>query len=441
MSVKAKLTIYNTILMTVMVSLVLFFMVSISGSVINISAQSELKSVVHDNVDEIEYKNGSLDFEDVEFYEDQVSTLIYSQKGELLAGSSRYEFMEPLIHGQVISVYQNEVEYLIYDVLHESKRGDNVYVRGIISTSAVSDTLNIILILAIIMLPIFILLSALGSYILCKKSLKPLHAMIETAEKISEEDDLSLRINLKKGKDEVSRLAMTFDKMMEKLESLVKTEKRFSSDISHELRTPVSVILAECEVAEDSNEEDMNQAIKGVKYQAEKIKDLITQLLNLVRLENGVQKPELEEMDLSDLVNVVCKEQQLVLPEGLTLESKVEEGIVYELDYSMISRVLDNLISNSIKYIGEGSKIKVELKRVDKRISMAVTDDGMGIPLAEQVHIFERFYCVDKARTDEKSTGLGLSMVKQLVEINGGVVQVRSQVGIGSTFEVLFEKE
>lgn len=441
MSVKAKLTIYNTVLMTVMVSLVIFFMVSISGSVINISAQSELKSVVHENVEEIEYKNGSLDFEDVEFYEDQVTTLIYSQEGELLGGSSRYGFMEPLIHGQLINVKQDEVEYLIYDVLHESKRGENVYVRGIISTSTVSDTLNIILILAIVMLPIFILLSALGSYFLCKKSLKPLHAMIETAEKISEEDDLSLRINLKKGKDEVSRLAMTFDKMMEKLENLVNTAKRFSSDISHELRTPVSVILAECEVAENSEKEEMGQAIKGVKYQAEKIKELITQLLNLVRLENGVQKPEFEEMDLSDLVNVVCKEQQLVLPEGLTLESNIEDGITYELDYAMISRVLDNLIGNSIKYIGEGSKITVELKRVGERISMTVTDDGMGIALSEQAHIFERFYCVDKARTDTKSTGLGLSMVKQLVELNGGVIQVRSQVGIGSTFEVLFEKE
>lgn len=441
MSVKAKLTIYNTVLMSVMVSLVIFFIITISGSVINISAQSELKSVVHENVEEIEYKNGTLDFNDVEFYEDQVTTLIYSQEGVLLAGSSKYEFMEPLIHGQVTSAYQNNVEYLIYDVLYESKRGDNVYVRGIISTTAVSDTLNIILILAIVMLPIFILLSALGSYILCKKSLKPLHTMIETAEKISEEDDLSLRINLKKGKDEVSRLAMTFDKMLEKLENMVNNEKRFSSDISHELRTPVSVILAECEVAENSNEKEMNQAIKGVKYQAEKIKDLINQLLNLVRLENGVSKPEFDTVDLSELVEIVCKEQQLLLPEGITLNTMVEGGITYELDYAMITRVLDNLIGNSVKYIGEGNQITVELKRVGGRVSMSVTDDGMGISLSEQAHIFDRFYCVDKARTDGKSSGLGLAMVKQLVELNGGVVQVRSQLGMGSTFEVLFEKE
>lgn len=441
MNLKLKLAIYNTALMTILVVLVLGFVMMASKTIIAASTQSQLEAVVHESAIELEYDDGLLDVDDVSFYNQQVFTLIYSQGGYLLAGDANNQLLEPLVNGQVVQVSQDGTTYLLYDLLVDLERGESVYVRGLISTSASSYVLHEVFALAVLILPAFILLSAIGSYILCKKSLNPLDRMIDTAEKISHDDDLSLRLHLEQGHDEVSRLATTFDQMMEKLEAMMRSEKQFTSDASHELRTPVSVILAECELAQGGDAEESQQALQGIQRQATQMKVLINQLLQLVRLENGIQKPERQPVDMSELVTMICEEHRLLLPKHIHLHCNVEPGVTHLLDYAMLSRALGNLISNSVNYIGDGRDITVTLQQQESTITLCVQDDGLGISPDQLPHIFTRFYTVDKSRTQSQSLGLGLAMVKQLVERNGGRIQVESQINIGSIFTIIFEKE
>lgn len=430
---KIKLSIYNTVLMSFMVFLVLFFMINVSGSVIAVSSTAILKEVVHDNIEEIEFKNGRIDFDDVDFYEDQVSTLIYSETGELLAGSFKNEILEPLIDNEITRVLDGEIEYLIYDKLVDNKKtGDTLYVRGIISTTGMTQTLNKVFFIAMCTLPLFIIISGIGSYFICKRSLKPLNKMINTAENIIKKDDLSIRINHNKGNDEITRLSKTFDNMLDKLEKMFDKEKRFTSDVSHELRTPTAVILAQCEVLDSSESNDL------IKKQALKIKSIISKLLNLIRLENGIEKAEISEIDLSELIVMVCDEQKEITDIKITTE--IEENIVHKLDYSMVVRILTNLIDNSVKYIGSGNEIIVKLFKENNQTKLEVSDNGIGINRENHEKVFDRFFRVDKSRTDVDSTGLGLSIVKQLTELNNGVIDIQSEENKGTKFIITFKE-
>ncbi|WP_249029703.1 sensor histidine kinase [Tannockella kyphosi] len=436
MSLKIKLSIYNALLMSMMVVIVIAFLIMISGNVVVSSSQNTLTEAVEEVADEVEYEKGKIEIDDDVYYSDQVSILIYSSQGVLLEGVNNHNIDESLSNGQIGTITIDGNEYMYYDVFVGD---ENLFVRGIVSTSAITGVLDEVFRIAIIMLPTFIAISFAGSYFLCKRSFKPLDNVIETAEKISKEDDLTLRIHPENKKDEITRLAITFDKMMEKLENMMKVEKQFTSDVSHELRTPVSIILAECEIAKNGTQEELNQSVQGIEKQTIKIKNLINQLLNLVRLENGIHKLELETVDLSELIELICNEQRKVLPSSITIEDDIQEGITYLLDYTMISRVIVNLINNSIKYIGQGSTIKVSLAQTQETIHITVADDGIGIPASGIENIFTRFYQVDKARNGD-SMGLGLSMVKQLVELHGGQIGVTSELDKGSTFVITLKK-
>ncbi|MFI3116010.1 MAG: HAMP domain-containing sensor histidine kinase [Clostridia bacterium] len=430
---KIKLTIYNTILMSIMVSLVLIFMVSISENVVQIGSENILKEVVYENIEEIKFKQNQLDLSEIEYFEDGVTTLIYSQDGFLLAGHFKTEFTEPLLDGVFTNVSYLGVDYLIYDKYVQINSETSYFARGILSITSELQMVNTILLIAFLSLPIFIIISAFGSYLICKKSLKPLDKMIETTEKIIYDDDLSVRINHTEGKDEISRLAKSFDDMLIKLEDMFEKEKRLTSDVSHELRTPVSVILAQCEVSEE------NETTTVIKNQALKIRLIITQLLKLVRLENGIEKAEFQELDLSELVEMVCEEQRELT--DICIETNIENQISAKLDYSMIMRILTNLINNSSKYIGNGDKIEVNLALKGENIHLTVADNGIGISEENQEKVFDRFFMVDKSRTNDESMGLGLSMVKQLVEINHGTITIDSEIDKGTTFTIIFKGE
>lgn len=429
--------------MSIMVTLVLGFMLYVSDGVIATSSEIQLKSVVESNADEIDYDDGELDLDDIEFYRNQVTTLIYSDDGYFLAGSMKNidDFNQPLVNN---TITQTEIEgenFLIYDLLVESRRNNNVYVRGIISTTAFSQTLNRVFRIAFLTLPVFIILSGIGSYFICKKSLSPLDKIISTANEINSSDDLSQRIDLSTTKDEIYELSKTFDNMFDRLEQSFIAERQFTSDVSHELRTPITVILARCEVALKGglDDKEVHESFEVISNQADKMKKIVSNLLNLIRLENGIDNSELVEIDLSELLEIICEEYEDVLPDTIKIVTNIQENILLELDYSMMTRIVSNLIDNAIKYIGKGSLIEVELTK-QENIQLKVKDDGLGIAMQHQDKIFNRFYQVDSSRTSKEdgSMGLGLSMVQQMVLLNRGTISLESEIDKGSCFTITF---
>ena len=163
---------------------------------------------------------------------------------------------------------------------------------------------------------------------------------------------------------------------------------------------------------------------------------LIGQLLHITRLEQGTQKLETESADLSELARSVCTAQAQLAPRGITLTCDAPDPVTLPLDVTLMTRLLNNLISNAFRYGRDGGHTAVSVVREGDTAVLSVADDGIGIPPALQERIWQRFYQVDPARSGSEGTGLGLFMVRQIARLHGGTAEVSSIPGQGSTFTV-----
>ncbi len=444
-SAKMKLMLWTTLLLLLMAGLLIGLMFAMSDEIVFTNSVAQLKEVVSDNAGELEFDDGQLDIDDIDLFKQNVYTLLYSQEGVLLAGNFPEELAQPLADNETAEVVIDDMLYYIYDSLSPVEDSRSlIWVRGIIPVDAVAATTTNILQIALLALPVFVILGAIGCYFIAKSTFRPIDKIVGTAEVISESENLSLRINLKSGSAEIYKLADTFDKMFERLESAFEAEKQFTSDVSHELRTPTAVILAQCEYAMGENVaiEDKEEALETVHRQATKMSNLITNLLNLIRLDRGVEKIERKRINLSELVREICEEHKLVAPPDLKLTYDVLPNVSGEFDAAMITRLLTNLLNNSFRYRKENGSVEVVLAENDAEIVLSVKDNGMGIAAEHQERIWHRFYQVDSSRTASQngSMGLGLSIVAQIAKLHSAKIELESEYDKGSLFIVKFPK-
>ncbi len=441
-SIKLRVTLWYSLLMLLLCGLVLGFMVFASGKIAQSGAKDALIAVVDDNLSEIEYDDGELDIDDDFAYQKNgVTSVIYSENGQLLDGylPGGFDVEEPLLEGEVRTVIINGQPYSVYDKQLSDKAG-GLWVRGIILADGTGGVLQTVLKAAFILLPFIVLAAAAVGYRIAKSAFAPIERIASTANAIEAGDDLSRRIGLDGGQDEIYRLAATFDRMFDRLEASFEEEKQFTSDVSHELRTPTSVILAQCEyaLAHDATEADYRDSLLTVQRQATRMSHLIAELLSFTRLTQGQEPAAFEDTDISELVTIVCEEQAKIGENGITLYKEIPPDIHAMVDRTLFTRLLFNLIGNAYQYGRENGRISVRLDRQGDNIRLSVADDGIGISSEHLDHIWRRFYQADPARTarESGSMGLGLSMVDKIANIHGGDVSVESVVGKGSKFTV-----
>lgn len=242
------------------------------------------------------------------------------------------------------------------------------------------------------------------------------------------------------GGDEIAQIAAEFNSMTDRLRQTEAARKRFVSDASHELKTPLAAIR----LLTDSilQTEQMDQAtarefISDIGTEAERLSRITEDLLQLTRLDNDAQAAA-TEVELEPVVRRVVRSMALLAEEkGLELSYQAESGCTVLATADELQQILSNLVDNAIKYSREGGFVQVELMREETMAVLTVTDDGIGIPEGELEHIFERFYRVDKARSRSAGgTGLGLSIVSDLVCKRGGTVWASAREGGGSVFTV-----
>ena len=282
------------------------------------------------------------------------------------------------------------------------------------------------------------LLAVIGGYWIAGRALKPIHQITQTAARISQGQDLDKRIHLGSGTDELHQLADVLDNMINRLDQAFKLEQQFTSDASHELRTPMSVIMAQCEYILENTRtpEEYEAALKVIQRQGRKMSKLIEDMLCVAHLEQNKDSYPREMVDFSTLVQDICMDMALLKSKNIVLEREIEPDIFLMGNAMLLTRMVTNLISNGYRYGKQDGRISIRLK-CDSDILLSVEDNGIGISVEQQERIFRRFYRVEAARFSE-GAGLGLAMVKDIAKYHGGTVEVLSAVGEGSKFTVKF---
>ncbi len=450
-SLKLKLTAMYSFFMVLVTCLCLAVLFSLSGNEILTSAQMHLRERVQESADEIELEDGEFEI-DSDFYslDNNVYLALYDTGGNFLYGKvpPGLEQAPQFEDGKIQTVKSGTEQWYVYDVQYEMENGQEFYIRGVVSVTETQKEFLIAVRFAVILLPLTVILTVLIGYRLIRRTLLPVRQMTETVQEIQKDGDLSRRIGVSQdtGKDEFYQLAGTFDGMLESLEQAFLRERQFTSDVSHELRTPVSVILAQCEASLNRTDlsEEQRKEILLIRKKAGEMSQMISQLLLLSRADQGRQQLNKEEINISELTEIIVEEQKMLAQRRkIEVHTEIEPDITGYLDESFYIRMLDNLISNAVSYGKEGGNIKVTLHQIPSGVRGTVEDDGIGISRDDQVHIWERFYRVDASRTGKEEgshSGLGLSMVKWIAQAHGGNVRVESELGKGScfTFELKF---
>lgn len=226
---------------------------------------------------------------------------------------------------------------------------------------------------------------------------------------------------------------------------MLHNQRRFTADASHELRTPLTNLQGHLEVAlrRPRNVDEYRQSLSVALSETKRMARLVSDLLTLSRADAFLLKLKLRQCDLADIAAQSAQAfRHQAERTGADISLEGSNRLLIVADPERLRQVIDNLLDNALRYAPDGSKVILSLSEADGEARLSVTDNGPGLTTEEQSRIFERFYRTDSSRTSESGgTGLGLSIVKAIVEAHGGVIEVRSNPGIQTTFTVILKQD
>lgn len=265
-------------------------------------------------------------------------------------------------------------------------------------------------------------------------AMRPVQEISSTAARISS-GDLSERIQVRENESELGSLAATLNDAFSRLEAAVELQARFTSDAAHELRTPISVILAETQLIKPAPGSPEEQSFAVCRRAAQRMHQLIESLLDLAKVEGNAQVLKCEPCNLADIGSDALEIMRLLASERqITLSGDLKPASC-KADPERILQIVLNLLANSLKFCPAGARIEVKTSLSQSSASLSVTDTGPGIPPDDLPHVFERFYRGDKSRARSTGgTGLGLAICKSIAEAHGGKLTAESVLGNGCTF-------
>lgn len=285
------------------------------------------------------------------------------------------------------------------------------------------------------------LVALVAGYFLSNRILQPIRNLTQTARKI-EVERMDKRIEVPPAKDEMAELALTFNHMLDRLERGFQQQQRFVSDASHELRTPVTVILGYSDLLArwgSSDAKILEEGITSIRSEAEDMQDLIEKLLFLARADQKRQVLHKENVHLNELVDDAVRKMKLVAKQHTLQLAANEPGGIYA-DPATMRQMMRIFLENAVKYTPEGGHITVTSRCLPEKEAMQLTfaDDGIGIAEEDQGKIFERFYRADSSRTKKAGsvggTGLGLSIASWIAEQHDIDIAVESELDKGTKF-------
>ncbi len=303
----------------------------------------------------------------------------------------------------------------------------------------IDGTLRTLLWVLAIASVVFISMAAIAGWLLTGQAMAPLELVTDTALSISKADDLSRRIpNPAHSQNEVGILISAFNQTLDRLEKLFTAQKRFVADVSHELRTPLTVIKGNVGLLRKMKKPD-EESLQSIENEVDRLTRMVGDLLLLAQAETGKLPLAIQPLELDSLLMDVFHQMKVLAGDKIDFQISQIEPLSIMADRDRIKQVYLNLLGNAVKYTPPGGSIRIAMRRTEKMVQTIITDTGPGIPAEDIPHIFERFYRSDKARTrtsDGSSFGLGLSIANWIVKNHGGMVEVSSKEGFGTTFTV-----
>ncbi|MGD2098896.1 MAG: ATP-binding protein, partial [Desulfobacterales bacterium] len=257
------------------------------------------------------------------------------------------------------------------------------------------------------------------------------------------EGSLNERVPVKKNQDEIDQLAITFNRMLDRIQTLVTGIREMSDNIAHDLKSPITRIrgLSEVSMTTDASEKEYENLAASTIEECDRLLDMINTMLVISKTEAGVNRLDAVEMDIGAAVRDACDLFQAPAEDkDIRLTCDADGHFNIFGDQRLIQRMIANLLDNAIKYTPADGRIDVTVHAADEHAAViTVKDTGIGISKKELFRIFERFYRCDPSRS-ETGIGLGLSFARAIARAHGGDVTVRSELGMGSTFTITLPK-
>lgn len=445
-SITRYISAYLLLMVCVLSFLMLLFINILADWAIHYDIQSSLvKELVKNNKNVVFKDNVIQPNEKFENQDDGICFQIINEKGVLLVGENPkgVQYTGEVGHQRLHTFNSGGKKYYIIERVNRrmtKATGHIIYNRAIAETEEMNEKYLFIKYIIYGSIPVLFGIVLIVGLMMSKKISVPLVQMAKTAVSIGKEGELSRRIEYDGRITELASLADTSNYMLERVENMFESQKRFSSDVAHELRTPIAVLVAQCEYAKEhaGTKEEFDEALDVMYRQAQRTNRVINQLLNLNRLESGRVQLDLEESDIDELLCSICDDIELKEKGKVTFDFSLGGGKA-SVDLGLAFIMFQNLIQNAVKYSEEPAVVEIESGNRENETYVRISDSGCGIAKEDLKKIFTPFYRVEEARNSE-GFGLGLSLARRIAQMHGGDIQAESSLGKGSTFSVIIPR-
>ena len=451
LSIKKKLLIYSFLIQLV---ILMIFSISLYKA-LEISTldklQATLKIIILDVTDEVlennEIENILLDEEKEYNFEPLYIRILDNKTHKKIIQTSNFpdnieqndEYLNRLKENTVIFEKQNN--YLVSRIKINHHEGKISIIEIATTKDILTNTLENILYILGFILPIILILSVIGGNFLIYKSFLPIENILSQLKKINA-NDLSARLNSSKNEDEINQLVNEVNSLLKRLETSFEKISQFSSDASHELKTPLTIIRGEIEIAlrKERSIDEYKDALNSSLSEIIIIEQTINDLLFLAKNEKDFIIDKQERFYFDEIIDESINEtKSFAKLNQIEIKFLVEDTIEFDGYSNLLKIAIKNILKNAIQFSHKNSQVIVKSYKKNGFFNISVQDFGIGIEKNEQIKIFEKFYRTDKSRNKNSGgTGLGMSIVKKIVDIHSGSININSKENFGTTITISF---
>ena len=340
--------------------------------------------------------------------------------------------------------FEEQNNYFISRIKINFHNEQTVIIEAITTKDVITTTLENLLYILYFILPIILVFAVIGGNFIIYKSFSPFQNILEKLKQINA-NDLSSRLKTTDTKDEISELINEINNLLSRLENSFEKISQFSSDASHELKTPLTIIKGELEIAlrKDRSVEDYKETINRSLCELSGIEQTINDLLFLAKNENEIIIDKKDNFYLDEIVDESINElKNFAKLHKVEIVFEVEDNLEFFGFSNLLKIAIKNVLKNAIQFSFENSKVIVKIFEKDNLLNISIKDFGIGIPLNEQEKIFDKFYRTDKSRNKNSGgTGLGMSILKKIVDIHKGEITIKSEENKETTITLSFNNK